>query len=481
VRKFFIPRLVLPVVPRFRTHYDNLKVSRTASDLVIRAAYKALMQHYHPDKYVGSKPEALRISKLLNHSFETLIDPAKRNKYDRWLDAQESHPSTASTAYLRGAVKAGPCHSSEIASKPKAEATQLADINASSPRFFSAISGITGISQQLSNFLRRFKMLIYSRKAIAFFRVRYASKLREDTIFADKSGFSALSERAYYLFEQSRFAEIVPLARHGDPIATLMLAAMYERGCGIGKNPQQANHWYQLAHRELQPHAQRGDVVAEFFLAIMYREGFGVFYDEERALEWLNKAVAQGYAKAQYELGCLYLEGHIVAKNLSQAIYLLTQAGLQGLVAAQSRLGLIYAAESLENNENILENQQKSYFWYNKAADQGDYFSQFALAKMYANGRGAPRNMQKAIYWHTKAAEQGWIFAQSALAGLYAHGIGVPQDYILAYMWWEIADSQGHQNAGRYKAEIAEKLTSSQIDRARCLSSEWLQTHPARI
>jgi DnaJ-class molecular chaperone len=32
-----------------RTHYDNLKVARNAPDSVIKAAYKALCQTYHPD------------------------------------------------------------------------------------------------------------------------------------------------------------------------------------------------------------------------------------------------------------------------------------------------------------------------------------------------------------------------------------------------------------------------------------------------
>ena len=35
---------------KVRTHYDNLKVARNAPPEVIRAAYKALAQKYHPDR-----------------------------------------------------------------------------------------------------------------------------------------------------------------------------------------------------------------------------------------------------------------------------------------------------------------------------------------------------------------------------------------------------------------------------------------------
>ncbi|MEI6336092.1 MAG: DnaJ domain-containing protein [Methylococcaceae bacterium] len=63
----------------FRTHYDNLKVTRDAPNAVIRAAYKALIQKYHPDIFNGSEQEALRITKLIKNFYEVLIEPDKRS------------------------------------------------------------------------------------------------------------------------------------------------------------------------------------------------------------------------------------------------------------------------------------------------------------------------------------------------------------------------------------------------------------------
>ena len=75
----------------FRTHYDNLKIARhNASDTIIRAAYKALIQKYHPDKFDGPVQEALRITKIVNHSYEILIHPEKRAKHDLWISEQEA-------------------------------------------------------------------------------------------------------------------------------------------------------------------------------------------------------------------------------------------------------------------------------------------------------------------------------------------------------------------------------------------------------
>ena len=70
---------------RFRTHYDNLKVSRDAPPEVIRSAYKALANKYHPDRNHGSE-RALRAMQAINTSFEALDDPARRRAHDEWID-----------------------------------------------------------------------------------------------------------------------------------------------------------------------------------------------------------------------------------------------------------------------------------------------------------------------------------------------------------------------------------------------------------
>jgi DnaJ-class molecular chaperone len=75
---------------KIRTHYDNLKVARNAPESVIKAAYKALCQTYHPDKFQGSKKEAERIMKLINASYVVLLDPDKRAIHDRWINEQEA-------------------------------------------------------------------------------------------------------------------------------------------------------------------------------------------------------------------------------------------------------------------------------------------------------------------------------------------------------------------------------------------------------
>lgn len=73
---------------KIHTHYDNLKVSRGAPQEVIRAAYKALSQKYHPDKNPGDE-KAARIMAILNTAYGTLADPIRRREHDEWIAAEE--------------------------------------------------------------------------------------------------------------------------------------------------------------------------------------------------------------------------------------------------------------------------------------------------------------------------------------------------------------------------------------------------------
>lgn len=63
-------------------YYEILEVSPKASPLVIRAAYKSLMQRYHPDKDSGDAERAA----LVVQAYDVLSDEAKRSSYDLLLN-----------------------------------------------------------------------------------------------------------------------------------------------------------------------------------------------------------------------------------------------------------------------------------------------------------------------------------------------------------------------------------------------------------
>lgn len=71
-----------------KTHYENLNVSRRATTVEIRTAYKRLAQKHHPDRHQDSQ-ESINAMVVLNEAYSTLKSTAKRMAYDTWLETQE--------------------------------------------------------------------------------------------------------------------------------------------------------------------------------------------------------------------------------------------------------------------------------------------------------------------------------------------------------------------------------------------------------
>ena len=65
-----------------KDYYRTLGVLDDAEDIIIRAAYKALAQRYHPDKWKGDPQKANKRMSDINEAYDVLSDSAKRKKYD---------------------------------------------------------------------------------------------------------------------------------------------------------------------------------------------------------------------------------------------------------------------------------------------------------------------------------------------------------------------------------------------------------------
>lgn len=74
---------------RNMNYYETLEVSQNASQEVIKAAYRSLMQRYHPDRNPGNA-EAAERALLVGRAYEVLSDPNKRVAYDIELKQQSS-------------------------------------------------------------------------------------------------------------------------------------------------------------------------------------------------------------------------------------------------------------------------------------------------------------------------------------------------------------------------------------------------------
>ena len=67
-----------------RDYYEILGVPSTASDEVIKKAYRRLARQYHPDRVQGDGKEAAEAKfKEISAAYDTLGDPEKRKTYDQ--------------------------------------------------------------------------------------------------------------------------------------------------------------------------------------------------------------------------------------------------------------------------------------------------------------------------------------------------------------------------------------------------------------
>ncbi|MBU6223965.1 MAG: J domain-containing protein [Burkholderiales bacterium] len=79
-------------------HYKTLGLLSSADDVVIKAAFKALAQKYHPDKYKGDISHAQKVMAELNVAFASLKTKARRQAYDEKFSAHTSKHSRQSSA-----------------------------------------------------------------------------------------------------------------------------------------------------------------------------------------------------------------------------------------------------------------------------------------------------------------------------------------------------------------------------------------------
>jgi hypothetical protein len=137
------------VKKKIHTHYDNLRISRTAPDEVIRAAYKALSQKYHPDK--NQQPDASKVMAILNNSYAVLSDKKQKRKHDEWIAAQEktSFSAPARQRPVRTERSKAPAHNDTAAQQqPKRDVVpvwQTWNVDLSPRRIAIAICGIVTV------------------------------------------------------------------------------------------------------------------------------------------------------------------------------------------------------------------------------------------------------------------------------------------------------------------------------------------------
>lgn len=140
-----------------------------------------------------------------------------------------------------------------------------------------------------------------------------------------------------------------------------------------------------------------------------------------------------------------------------------------GNAQAQAALGDYYANVYEDAKRNA--DYSQALIWYEKAAAQGEAYSQVTLAHLYYNGELVPRDLAKAFKWAEISAKIGINDTQVLLAFMYKNGEGVAKDVQKAYMWFytslEYAYDELRPYLAKEMADMEKVLSKEQIEAAK--------------
>ncbi|MFO1305436.1 MAG: serine/threonine-protein kinase [Burkholderiales bacterium] len=131
-------------------------------------------------------------------------------------------------------------------------------------------------------------------------------------------------------------------------------------------------------------------------------------------------------------------------RDLSEEGRKLFTAANRGDANAQVALARLYA-----QGKGAPQSDAEAARWIRKAAEQGNTEAWHAMGVLYEGGRGVAKDPAEAAKWYRRAAERGNPVSQNNLGAMYASGTGVPKDDAEAVAWYRKAAEQGNAR-GQY-------------------------------
>jgi len=183
---------------------------------------------------------------------------------------------------------------------------------------------------------------------------------------------------------------------------------------------------YELALSEFEPADATDKAEAMFYLGLMYDKGLGVLKDSRKAAELFHQSAQGGYGRACNAIGICYRDGDGVEKDVESAKRWFEAGAQLNIAACYKNLGYIY-----NNNKQY----EKSYSYWQKAADLGDLYCHRGIASLYLHGHGVQPDGVKALEHYAKAQTKDNNTAYGMICVLEKYGLpdGYDPDMIVSY------------------------------------------------
>ncbi len=249
-------------------------------------------------------------------------------------------------------------------------------------------------------------------------------------------GVAQSDEKAHRLYDLS--------ARQGFPYAAFELAMLLRDGKGCEQDSAEAERWFRQAyHGFLSMEADSHDDNLQHRLGWMKLHGFGTEQNEAEAREWFEKSARLGNPHAQYQLAKLILTDERTSpEEVERAVAWLTLSAVAGQDCAQYALGKLY-----RDGKGVEKDILRAVIWFSAAAEQDNSYAAYALGKLYLTGEDTPKNVEAALRWLQRSADLGNQYAQYKLGVVYLKGEDVPKDIAKAVEYLTASAKQGNQYA----------------------------------
>lgn len=279
----------------------------------------------------------------------------------------------------------------------------------------------------------------YNRKALELAEAqgdrKTAAKAAERLATAREHGRGVAKDEAAAFESYRRAFEL------GKDSAAVDVAECYLNGVGVEKNSALGVEWYVKAF-------EAGCIRAACELGDRFYEGNGVEKDGVQAVEWYRKIAEEPRSKDRYKnkekrrglakLGNCYLNGVGVEKDATKAVEYYcraldpelgrdevgfkTSAPLAGAGDAFGGLGVCYEngwgglekdvdkakayyRKAAKVDAGIIDDEEREFFWLNKAAELGDLDALRDVVEAYRYGLGVERDRAKAEELEAKLKE----------------------------------------------------------------------------
>ncbi len=241
------------------------------------------------------------------------------------------------------------------------------------------------------------------------------------------------------------------------------LADKYYWGFGVDESASVAFHLYSKAY-------DIDSEVAAEGLGRCYYSGKGVAENKNEAIGYWVDAADAGNISAMVRLFNHYYEED---NQSAPAEYRRKEAvsALDNAVKYEDPVALRWKSLGLMKGDLYEQNKEFAFELLDRAAELGDIWAIYHLARYYLIGFGVSVDKERAFSLFENAAQKGLLAAQYSVGYSYLTGRGVNRDFTLAFEWLMKAAKRGHSHACYYVGKLYEigKGTVKSITH----SSQW--------